>query len=76
MSACLTSTVSEWIIAFLICVYIATLSPEFKYFELIKPTIHFHEVCGNNEEPAHNLNEPRSNGDVVSVPITTTSAKY
>nr|XP_022325134.1 DNA damage-regulated autophagy modulator protein 1-like [Crassostrea virginica] len=76
MSACLTSTVSEWIIAFLICVYIATLSPEFKYFELIKPTIHFHEVCGNNEEPAHNLNEPRTNGDVVSVPITTTSAKY
>jgi hypothetical protein len=37
----LTSTIAEWIIAFLTCIYVATFSPEFRYFEMIKPTITF-----------------------------------
>ncbi|XP_052697016.1 uncharacterized protein LOC128175432 [Crassostrea angulata] len=65
MSACLASTISEWIISFLTCIYVATFTPEFKYFELIKAKILFHELTRNNEVPGNeNSEETQSNGTV------------
>lgn len=77
MSACLASTISEWIISFLTCIYVATFTPEFKYFELIKAKILFHELTRNNEVPGNeNSEETQSNGTVVTTAITETSPKY
>lgn len=77
MSACLASTISEWIISFLTCIYVATFTPEFKYFELIKAKVLFHELTRNNEVPGNeNSEETQSNGTVVTTAITETSAKY
>lgn len=42
----LTSTISEWLMAFLTCLYLATFTPEFKYFEMIKPEIMFRDTPG------------------------------
>lgn len=42
----LTSTISEWLMAFLTCLYLATFTPEFKYFEMIKPEIMFRDASG------------------------------
>lgn len=76
MSVCLASTISEWIISFLTCIYVATFTPEFKYFELIKPEIHFHEITRNSVVPGNEGSEAQSNGTVVTASITETSAKY
>lgn len=76
MSACLASTISEWIISFLTCIYVATFTPEFKYFELIKPKILFHELTRNNEVPGNENSETQSNGTVATATFTETSAKY
>lgn len=76
MSACLASTISEWIISFLTCIYVATFTPEFKYFELIKAKVLFHELTRNNEVPGNENSETQSNGTVVTTAITETSAKY
>lgn len=76
MSACLASTILEWIISFLTCIYVATFTPEFKYFELIKAKILFHEMTRNNEVPGNENSETQSNGTVVTTTFTETSAKY
>lgn len=72
----LTSTISEWIIAFLVCLYLATFTPEFKYFELIKPTISFREIPSKivDVEGRSQDTEPQTNG--LPVTLTQTDDKY
>ena len=72
----LTSTISEWIIAFLVCLYLATFTPEFKYFELIKPTISFREIPSKIVDVAGRSQdaEPQTNG--LPVTLTQTDDKY
>ena len=72
----LTSTISEWIIAFLVCLYLATFTPEFKYFELIKPTISFREIPSKivDVEGRSQDAEPQTNG--LPVTLTQTDDKY
>ncbi|XP_061183293.1 uncharacterized protein LOC133191561 [Saccostrea echinata] len=72
-AAHLTSTISEWIIAFLTCLYVATFTPEFKHFELIKPKIIFREITRNGVVPELESNkEPKA----VTMRADEASVKY
>ncbi|XP_062583347.1 uncharacterized protein LOC134245103 [Saccostrea cucullata] len=72
-SAHLTSTISEWIIAFLICLYVATFTPEFRYFEMIKPKVTFRQKCVRSGiAPADQSNT----NDVMTIENGGKDAKY
>ncbi|XP_048727148.2 uncharacterized protein LOC125645592 [Ostrea edulis] len=66
----LTSTIAEWIIAFLTCIYVATFTTEFKYFEMIKPKITFRNI------PEYNVSTIESTANSTAIENGATNAKY